>query len=75
MTKRQFAILHYIRKHHAETGVVPKLRETQEAVGVKHIENVWDTYLALVDKGFMKHTPEGYRLATWCPCCDGRLAA
>jgi Fe2+ or Zn2+ uptake regulation protein len=75
MTTKQAKVLQFVREWWAENKTVPKLREVKEGVeGIKRLETVYHIYIALARMGFLTITPDGYRVATWCPCCDGRLA-
>jgi repressor LexA len=58
LTKRQRAILEYIRDIHEERGYPPSVREIGEAVGLQSPSSVHAQLATLADRGYLRKDPD-----------------
>src|SRR5438094_2688203 len=57
LTKRQRAIIDYIRTIHAERGYPPSVREIGEAVGLQSPSSVHAQLATLAERGYLRKDP------------------
>lgn len=64
LTSRQQAVLTFMRRHVAELGYPPSIREIGREVGLKSTSSVHHVLRALDMKGYVQRSPEKVRALT-----------
>ena len=61
LTKRQKAVLDFIKAHMAKNKQAPYIREIQQACGITSYKSAIDKLLALEKKGYIRRTLNKHR--------------